>query len=147
MRPSRVLLFVPAVALAVSACGAAAVSGSGAPAGSGPAASTGTGIAGLPAAEILTRTKAAYGRAATLHVTGLVKGGTETIRGVLAIRLDNPGGSDLRSLYVAATGAPVPLRITETGSGSGTLDLVYGEPVNIEVPPAAETIDVTKLSD
>jgi len=80
----------------------------------------------------------------------LAMGDTRDIRGTSAIGLVSKGGADgdNGTLYVAAEGEPYPLQLApEAGSGeTGSLDFLdYGEPVTVETPPAADTVDVTKL--
>lgn len=80
----------------------------------------------------------------------VTKGQTKTIRGVPAIGLDESSGADSGTLYVATTGEPVPLQVApKAGSSeSGSLEFLdYGKSVDVEVPPAAQTIDVTKLGN
>ena len=48
------------------------------------------------------------------------------------------------------TGEPLPLQLLPVAASSdtGTLDFLdYGKAVTVEVPPAAQTIDVTKLGN
>lgn len=80
----------------------------------------------------------------------LTKGDTKQIDGKSAIGLvnkttaTNEGGT----LYVATEGDPYPLQLVpDAGSkDSGQLAFTeYGEPVEVKVPSAAETVDVTKL--
>jgi len=80
----------------------------------------------------------------------LTMGDTKEVRGVPAVGLVSKGGTagDNGTLYVATEGEPYPLQLApEAGSGeTGYLDfLEYGEPVTVQAPPAADTVDVTKL--
>jgi hypothetical protein len=79
----------------------------------------------------------------------LTKGPEKEIRGTPAIALIDKS-ADGGTLYVATSGEPVPLQITpegaKTGDTSGSLDFLdYGKSFDVAVPPAAQTIDVTKL--
>jgi hypothetical protein len=81
--------------------------------------------------------------------TGVTKGGTKTIRGVPAIGLVDKSGTGSATLYVATSGEPVPLQLTpSSGSGNeGLFDFLdYGKPIDVAAPPAAQTIDATKLA-
>lgn len=84
-----------------------------------------------------------------LDETGTItKGEPKDVRGTPAIGLVNKDTDGGGTLYVATTGEPVPLQLLPEagGSDSGTLDFLdYGKAVTVEVPPAAQTIDVTKL--
>lgn len=79
----------------------------------------------------------------------VTKGEAKDVRGTPAIGLlDSAGGGS--TLYIATTGEPLPLQVApKSGSGdSGSLDFLdYGKSVDVTVPPAAETIDVTKLGN
>lgn len=86
-----------------------------------------------------------------LDDTGTItKGEPKDVRGTPAIALvskDTDGGG---TLYVATTGEPLPLQLLPVAASSdtGTLDFLdYGKAVTVEVPPAAQTIDVTKLGN
>lgn len=80
----------------------------------------------------------------------LTKGEVKQIDGRSAIGLvdkttaTNEGGT----LYVATEGEPYPLQLVPDAASKddGELSFTeYGEPVEVKVPPAAETVDVTKL--
>lgn len=78
----------------------------------------------------------------------VTKGRTTTIRGTEAIGLVEKGDSDGGTLFIAATGEPLPLQVAPDTAGGekGSLDFLdYGKSVEVAVPPAAQTIDVTKL--
>lgn len=79
----------------------------------------------------------------------LTKGDTKDIRGTKAVGLVSKGGTDDGgTLYVAAEGQPYPLQLAPDAAGSdqGQLDFLdYDAPVDVEVPPAAETVDVAQL--
>ena len=77
----RLLLLVPATALAVAACGSSTTTGSGAPAGTTPtgaapaaattsAAPEDNGVSALSAEQILTKAKTALGAANAVHIKG-----------------------------------------------------------------------------
>lgn len=77
----------------------------------------------------------------------VTKGDTKTIRGTEAVGLRS-GGTSGGTLYIATQGEPLPLQILPDTAGgeAGQLDFLdYGEPVTVETPPAAQTIDVSKL--
>ena len=81
--------------------------------------------------------------------SSVTKGGTKTVHGVPAIGLVDKSGTGSATLYIATTGQPVPLQLAPSAgsAGEGSFDFLdYGKPVDVPVPPAAETIDVTKLS-
>lgn len=101
MRRVRLLLLVPATALAVAACGSSSTAGAGAPAGattsagaSTPAAATTSaapadnGVSALSAEQILARAKSALGAADAVHVAG--SGSDEGT----AVKLDMRYGAD-----------------------------------------------------
>lgn len=80
----------------------------------------------------------------------VTKGGTKDVRGTPAIGLVNKDTTGGGTLYVATSGEPLPLQLTPEGSGSdtGSLDFLdYGKSVTVAVPPADQTIDVTKLGN
>ncbi|HEV7655449.1 MAG TPA: hypothetical protein VGP36_12055 [Mycobacteriales bacterium] len=84
-----------------------------------------------------------------LATTGTVtKGATKTINGTPAVALtikDSSGGS---TLYVASTGEPLPVEALPEvgGTDTGKIDFVeYGATVDVALPPAAQTVDVSAL--
>jgi hypothetical protein len=84
-----------------------------------------------------------------LATTGAItKGATKTVNGSPAIALsikDSTGGS---TLYVATSGQPLPLEALPQSGGTdtGKVDFLdYGAPVDVQVPPAAQTVDVNAL--
>jgi hypothetical protein len=79
----------------------------------------------------------------------VTKGDTKTIRGVPAIGLVDKSSTGSATLYVATTGEPVPLQLTPSSGGGneGSFDFLdYGKPVQVAAPPAAQTVDSTKLT-
>ncbi|HEY6747889.1 MAG TPA: hypothetical protein VI357_19505 [Mycobacteriales bacterium] len=101
MRRVRLLLIIPAAALAVTACGSSSTAGSGAPAGatavstaaSTPAATTSAapadnGVSALSAEQILAKAKSALGAADAVRIAG---SGTD---GGTAVKLDMRYGAD-----------------------------------------------------
>lgn len=86
-----------------------------------------------------------------LDDTGTItKGEPKDVRGTPAIGLVNKDTDGGGTLYVATSGEPLPLQLLPQAGGtdSGTLDFLdYGKAVTVEVPPAAQTIDVTKLGN
>lgn len=79
----------------------------------------------------------------------VTKGDTKTIRGVPAIGLVDKSSTGSATLYVATSGEPVPLQLTPSSGGGneGSFDFLdYGKPVDVAAPPAAETVDSTKLT-
>jgi hypothetical protein len=93
VRRVRLLLLVPATALAVAACGSSSTTGSGTPAGSsragssspGPAATTSpapadNGVSALSAEQILARAKSALGAADAVHISGTGKDANTTAK-------------------------------------------------------------------
>lgn len=78
----------------------------------------------------------------------LTKGARRTIAGTPAIALVDRG-KDGGTMYVALQGPPVPLRLDAPTTGTddqGSLDfLEYGKAVRLAAPPAALTIDTSKL--
>ena len=75
------------------------------------------------------------------------KGEQKTINGVPSIGLVS-SGKEGGTLWVASTGEPYPVRIEpDANSGEqGALDFSgYGEKVTVEVPPADQVVDVSKL--
>jgi hypothetical protein len=84
-----------------------------------------------------------------LATTGTItKGATKTVNGSPAIALsikDSTGGS---TLYVATSGQPLPLEALPQAGGTdtGKVDFLdYGAQVDVQVPPAAQTVDVNAL--
>lgn len=78
----------------------------------------------------------------------VTKGEAKEIRGTPAIGLKSGSGTNTGTLYIATEGEPLPLQLVpDSGGGeAGSLDfLEYDEPVKVETPAAAETVDVTKL--
>lgn len=78
----------------------------------------------------------------------VTKGEVKDVRGTPAIGLIDKSKDSGGTLYVATTGEPLPLQLSPAAGGgdSGQLDFLdYGKGVEVPVPPAAETIDVTKL--
>jgi hypothetical protein len=81
--------------------------------------------------------------------SNVTKGDSKSIRGIPAIGLVDKASSGSATLYVATSGQPVPLQLAPTsGAGNeGSFDFLdYGKPVDVAVPPAAQTIDSTKLA-
>lgn len=79
----------------------------------------------------------------------VTKGDTKSIGGIPAIGLVDKSSSGSATLYVSTSGEPVPLQLAPTsGAGNeGSFDFLdYGKPVDVAVPPAAQTIDSTKLT-
>lgn len=80
----------------------------------------------------------------------LTRGEAKDIRGTASIGLVSKGGTDDGgTLYVATGGEPYPLQLAPEAPGGdqGQLDfLEFDAPVTVEVPPAAQTVDVTKLA-
>jgi hypothetical protein len=77
------------------------------------------------------------------------KGGTKTIRGIPAIGVVDKSSTGSATLYVATTGQPVPLELAPAAGGDdeGSFDFLdYGKSVAVATPPAALTIDSTKLT-
>jgi hypothetical protein len=75
----------------------------------------------------------------------VTKGATTTIDGTAAIALTGVGPTDA-TVYVATTGQPYPLRIQQSGGAAGELDLgSFDQPVTVDAPPAADTIEATQL--
>lgn len=96
-------------------------------------------------AEIADLSKAAEG---ILDPDGTItKGGVKTVGGVEAITLISKG-KDGGNLYVATTGEPYPLRIEPSAASGETGSLTFsdfGKPVTVQVPPADQVVDVSKL--
>jgi hypothetical protein len=90
--------------------------------------------------------KGAFIDAALSTTGGVEKGAVKTVNGTQAIPLtikDSAGGS---TLFVAATGEPLPLEVLPQAGGkdTGQVDFIdYGAAVNAAAPPAAQTVDVT----
>jgi hypothetical protein len=85
----------------------------------------------------------------------LSKGEQKDVNGSPAIALVDKS-ADGGTLWIATSGDPLPLRLTPEGTKatgstpaeSGSLDFTdYGKSFEVPVPPAAETIDVTKLGN
>lgn len=77
------------------------------------------------------------------------KGDTKSIRGIPAIGLVDKSSTGSATLYVSTSGEPVPLQLApSSGAGNeGSFDFLdYGKPVDVAVPPAAQTVDSTKLA-
>ncbi len=75
--------------------------------------------------------------------TKLAKGGTTTVNGQKVVAVNNTaqGGT----LYVATTGQPYPVQITESGSNGGKLTFDrWNESVSLSAP--ANAIDVSQFS-
>lgn len=103
MRPSRLLVVVPAAVLLAAGCGGGSTTGTGTPAAASAApapatgsSSTGGELAALPAAEILTRATAALKAADSVRIKG--QGGEGT--GRFAIDLRYTGGDSAGTLGV-----------------------------------------------
>ncbi len=102
------------------------------------------------------------------HHGTLARGGTATVNGQRAVVIidkgDRPGTAPSK-LYVAATGAPLPLRMLATGrdhpgghkdpecggdtpthAGDDTVFSRYNEPLRVSPPPAAESFDSGQAS-
>lgn len=76
--------------------------------------------------------------------TGQLKTGTTTtLDGQKVFTLIDTSSAGNGTLYVAATGAPLPVRVDQPGSGGGSLDFEYGVPVDVKVPTGA--VDLSKL--
>jgi hypothetical protein len=92
--------------------------------------------------------KGAFIDAALSTTGGVDKGAVKSINGTPAIPLtikDSAGGS---TLFVAATGEPLPLEVLPQAGGTdtGKVDFVdYGAAVTAAAPPAAQTVDVTAV--
>jgi hypothetical protein len=68
--------------------------------------------------------------------------GTATVGGQKAVGVTN--GSKSGTLYIAATGQPYPIAVTEGGASNGRITLDrWNEPLSLT--PPANAIDVTKL--
>jgi hypothetical protein len=68
-----------------------------------------------------------------------------SVDGVPATHYKSAKGSEI---YVAASAAPVILRIAEPSSRGGTLTFSdYGKPYPFAPPPAAQTVDFSTLED
>jgi len=75
----------------------------------------------------------------------LTKVGAASVDGLPATHYKSTKGSEI---YVAASGAPVILRIVEPSSRGGTLTFSdYGKPYPFAPPPAAQTVDFSTLED
>ncbi|HST65060.1 MAG TPA: hypothetical protein VLM05_07705 [Mycobacteriales bacterium] len=98
------------------------------------------------AAVVSLTDKGAFIDAALSTTGGVEKGATKTVNGTQAIPLtikDSAGGS---TLFVAATGEPLPLEVLPQAGGTdtGKVDFLdYGVAVNPAAPPAAQTVDVS----
>lgn len=80
----------------------------------------------------------------------VTKGDIKDVRGTPAIGLVDKSETSGGTLYIATTGEPLPLQLAPAAGGgdSGLLEFLdYGKAVEVPVPPAAETIDVTKLGN
>jgi hypothetical protein len=92
--------------------------------------------------------KGAFIDAALSTTGGVEKGAVTTVNGTQAIPLtikDSAGGS---TLFVAATGEPLPLEVLPQAGGTdtGKVDFLdYGAAVDATPPPAAQTVDVTAV--
>jgi hypothetical protein len=92
--------------------------------------------------------KASFIDSALATSAGVTKSGAKTVNGTPAIGLtikDSAGGS---TLYVATTGQPVPIEAAPDAGGtdSGKIDFLdYGAPVDVPVPAAGQTVDVSTL--
>jgi hypothetical protein len=74
----------------------------------------------------------------------ITTGGTATVNGHKAVILVD-SASQGGKLYVASTGAAVPLRITRTGSNGGQVDFTdYNADVSVAAPSGA--VDISQLS-
>jgi hypothetical protein len=78
----------------------------------------------------------------------MTKRDRRTIAGVETIGVEMQSGKDRSILYVATTGQPYPLQLTDTSqtANAGTLDFLdYGRPLTLTPPPADLVIDTSKL--
>lgn len=78
----------------------------------------------------------------------VTKGERGTVNGTPAIGLRSAGSGGAGTLWVAATGAAVPLQLMPDAgtTDAGRLDFLdYGRPVEVPVPPAAEVVDAARL--
>ena len=80
----------------------------------------------------------------------LTKGDTKQIDGKSAIGLvsKTTSANDGGTLYIATEGEPYPLQLVPDANSKdqGSLSFSeYGEKVEVEIPPAAQTVDVAKL--
>lgn len=76
--------------------------------------------------------------------TGTLKTGTTTtVNGHKVFTLIDGSPQGDGTLYVAATGDPLPLRVDQPGSSGGSLDFEYGVPVDVKAPSGA--VDLSKL--
>jgi hypothetical protein len=75
------------------------------------------------------------------HVT---KGRQTTVAGAAAITLRDVDGS---LLYVSLVGAPYPLRVENHPASAGAVTFTgWGRPVNVQPPPAAQVLDLSKVA-
>jgi hypothetical protein len=80
----------------------------------------------------------------------VTKGGTKEIRGTRAVGLRSGGTSGGGTLYIAAEGDAVPLQVVpdKAGEDAGQLDFLdYGDAVDVQAPPAAQTVDASTLGN
>jgi hypothetical protein len=70
--------------------------------------------------------------------TGELKTGTTTTVGGQNVFTLIDGSADGNgTLYIAATGDPLPVRVDQPGSSGGSLDFEYGVPVDVTAPSGA----------
>ena len=90
----------------------------------------------------LLDTTALFGNVTT--PTGTLKTGTTTtLNGHKVFTLVDSSPQGNGTLYVAATGDPLPLRVDQPGNSGGTLDFEYDVPVDVKAPSGA--VDLSKL--
>lgn len=94
----------------------------------------------LASLAALTDLQALFGTALSIHGT-LAKGGTSTVgaQKVVAVHDTTRGGT----LYVATTGRPYPIEISNTARGARVIFDRYNQPVSVSAP--ANSIDISKL--
>lgn len=100
------------------------------------------------AAVVSLTDKGAFIDAALTSTSGVTKGATKTVNGTPAIPLTIKASSGGSTLYVAATGEPLPVEVLPQAGGTdtGKVDFLdYGAAVTAPVPPAAQRVDVTTI--
>lgn len=158
MRPSRLLVVVPAAVLLAAGCGGGSTTGTGTPAAASAApapatgsSSTGGELAALPAAEILTRATAALKAADSVRIKGQAGKWLKTpltdqrFSGLSQLTdLDkaadgilDPDGAIEKGGTRSVNGVPA-IGLTSKGKGAGTLFVATtGEPYPLRIEPAA----------
>ena len=92
--------------------------------------------------------KASFIDSALATSAGVTKGAATTVNGTPAIGLTIKTSAGGSTLYVATTGQPVPVEAAPQAGGtdSGKIDFLdYGAAVDVPVPAASETVDVSAL--